>query len=55
VRASLVNAPVVQRSHRSLVSRASAAPDGKLCILDWGLVTTVRPDLQLTLIEHVAQ
>jgi len=29
-------------------------PDGKLCILDWGLVTTVRPDLQLTLIEHVA-
>ena len=28
--------------------------DGKLCILDWGLVTTVRPDLQLTLIEHVA-
>jgi aarF domain-containing kinase len=29
-------------------------PDGKLCILDWGLVTTVNPDLQLTLIEHVA-
>ena len=29
-------------------------PDGRLCILDWGLVTTVRPDLQLTLIEHVA-
>lgn len=28
--------------------------DGKLCILDWGLVTSVRPDLQLTLIEHVA-
>ena len=24
-------------------------PDGKLCILDWGLVTTVNPDLQLTL------
>merc|ERR1712185_417638 len=28
--------------------------DGKLCILDWGLVTTLDPDLQLTLIEHVA-
>ena len=29
-------------------------PDGQLCILDWGLVTSVTPDLQLTLIEHVA-
>ena len=29
-------------------------PDGMLCILDWGLVTSVRNDLQLTLIEHVA-
>eukprot|EP00747_Dinoflagellata_sp_TGD_P180399 gnl/TRDRNA2_/TRDRNA2_32789_c0_seq1.p1 gnl/TRDRNA2_/TRDRNA2_32789_c0~~gnl/TRDRNA2_/TRDRNA2_32789_c0_seq1.p1 ORF type:complete len:821 (+),score=141.90 gnl/TRDRNA2_/TRDRNA2_32789_c0_seq1:223-2463(+) len=29
-------------------------PDGKLCILDWGLVTCIRSDLQLTLIEHVA-
>jgi len=28
--------------------------EGKLCILDWGLVTTISPDLQLTLIEHVA-
>ena len=28
--------------------------DGRLCILDWGLVTTLDPDLQLTLIEHVA-
>ena len=29
-------------------------PDGRLCILDWGLVTSIRDDLQLTLIEHVA-
>merc|ERR1719409_754483 len=28
--------------------------DGKLCILDWGLVTTIEPELQLSLIEHVA-
>ena len=28
--------------------------DGRLCILDWGLVTTLSPDLQLTFIEHVA-
>jgi len=28
--------------------------DGRLCILDWGLVTRLRKDLQLTLIEHVA-
>jgi len=29
-------------------------PDGRLCILDWGLVTSIGPDLQLSLIEHVA-
>lgn len=29
-------------------------PSGKLCILDWGLVTGIDPDLQLSLIEHVA-
>ena len=29
-------------------------PDGKLCILDWGLVTRLDADLRLTLIEHVA-
>ena len=28
--------------------------DGKLCILDWGLVTTVDEELQLTFLEHVA-
>jgi len=28
--------------------------DGKLCILDWGLVTSIDEGLQLTLIEHVA-
>ena len=28
--------------------------DGKLCILDWGLVTELDADLRLTLIEHVA-
>ena len=28
--------------------------EGKLCILDWGLVSTLDADLQLTLIEHVA-
>jgi len=27
---------------------------GRLCILDWGLVTSIEPELQLTLIEHVA-
>merc|ERR1719163_2547769 len=29
-------------------------PDGRLCILDWGLVTRLDSDLRLTLIEHVA-
>ena len=29
-------------------------PDGRLCILDWGMVTRLDGDLQLTLIEHVA-
>lgn len=29
-------------------------PDGKLCILDWGMVTRLDSDLQLTLIEHMA-
>jgi len=29
-------------------------PSGKLCILDWGLVTGIDPELQLSLIEHVA-
>lgn len=29
-------------------------PDGKLCILDWGMVTRLPPELQLTLIEHMA-
>jgi len=29
-------------------------PDGRLCILDWGMVTTLNPDLQSTLIEHMA-
>jgi serine/threonine protein kinase len=29
-------------------------PDGKLCILDWGMVTRIQPELQLTLIEHMA-
>ncbi|KAL3783955.1 hypothetical protein ACHAW5_010469 [Stephanodiscus triporus] len=28
--------------------------DGKLCILDWGMVTRINPDLQITLIEHMA-
>lgn len=28
--------------------------DGKLCILDWGMVTNISENLQLTLIEHVA-
>lgn len=28
--------------------------DGKLCILDWGMVTEINKDLQLTLIEHMA-
>jgi len=28
--------------------------DGKLCILDWGMVTKLDPDLQITLIEHMA-
>lgn len=29
-------------------------PDGRLCILDWGMVTRLDKNLQLTLIEHVA-
>lgn len=29
-------------------------PDGRLCILDWGMVTRLDPNLQLTLIEHMA-
>ena len=29
-------------------------PDGRLCVLDWGLVTTLDKELRLTLIEHVA-
>lgn len=29
-------------------------PDGRLCILDWGMVTQINPDLQLVLIEHMA-
>jgi len=29
-------------------------PEGKLCILDWGMVTRLEGDLQLTLIEHMA-
>lgn len=29
-------------------------PDGRLCILDWGLVTVLNPDLQLSYIEHIA-
>ena len=29
-------------------------PEGKLCILDWGMVTQLPPELQLTMIEHMA-
>merc|ERR1740139_1609510 len=29
-------------------------PEGKLCILDWGMVTKIEPNLQITLIEHMA-
>jgi hypothetical protein len=29
-------------------------PQGKLCIMDWGMVTRLDYDLQLTLIEHMA-
>lgn len=29
-------------------------PDGRLCILDWGMVTNIDKELQLTLIEHMA-
>jgi hypothetical protein len=29
-------------------------PDGRLAILDWGMVTAIPPQLQLTLIEHMA-
>jgi len=29
-------------------------PEGKLCILDWGMVTRLDSDLQVTLIEHMA-
>jgi len=29
-------------------------PDGRLCILDWGLVQDMPADLRLTMIEHIA-
>lgn len=29
-------------------------PDGRLCILDWGMVTRLDSDLQISLIEHMA-
>eukprot|EP00548_Thalassiothrix_antarctica_P012967 CAMPEP_0194171536 /NCGR_PEP_ID=MMETSP0154-20130528/6094_1 /TAXON_ID=1049557 /ORGANISM="Thalassiothrix antarctica, Strain L6-D1" /LENGTH=805 /DNA_ID=CAMNT_0038883869 /DNA_START=11 /DNA_END=2428 /DNA_ORIENTATION=- len=29
-------------------------PDGRLCILDWGMVTRLDNDLQISLIEHMA-
>ena len=29
-------------------------PDGRLCILDWGMVQQVPPDLQLSLLEFIA-
>ena len=29
-------------------------PEGKLCVLDWGMITELDSDLQLTLIEHMA-
>lgn len=29
-------------------------PSGRLCILDWGLVTNLDPDLQAAFIEHIA-
>jgi len=29
-------------------------PDGRLCILDWGLITRVDKEIQVTMIEHVA-
>lgn len=29
-------------------------PDGRLCILDWGLVQEMPSDLRLTMIEHIA-
>lgn len=29
-------------------------PDGRLAILDWGMVTSIPPQLQLTLVEHMA-
>jgi len=29
-------------------------PDGRLCIMDWGLVTSISSDLQLTFIDHIA-
>jgi len=30
------------------------SPDGRLCILDWGLVQSIPGDLRLTFIEHIA-
>jgi predicted unusual protein kinase regulating ubiquinone biosynthesis (AarF/ABC1/UbiB family) len=29
-------------------------PDGRLCIMDWGLVTSIDPEIQSTLIAHVS-
>ena len=29
-------------------------PDGRLCIMDWGLVTTVAPGLQVSFVDHIS-
>lgn len=36
------------------VSACACAQDGRLCILDWGLVTSIPKNLQLSFIEHIA-
>lgn len=55
-----VSGSVLSRAVQSTPARSTpvrSTPvliDGRLCILDWGLVSTLDSDLRLTLIEHVA-
>lgn len=48
----LLECPIMQAdSHPGNLRRT---PDGRLCIMDWGLVTSLPPGLQVYMIEHIA-
>jgi len=52
MKASLID--LVLRNLKQHPGNLLRTPDGRLCILDWGMVTRIDSQLQLTLIEHVA-